>query len=63
VPFPTYSQPLLPGGLQRPLLELLLANGANVLAMDEAGETPLDLARRVKREDLVKLLERWPNKP
>jgi hypothetical protein len=39
------------------LVQLLLAHGADPNAADEAGETPLSLARREKLTDIVALLE------
>jgi ankyrin repeat protein len=38
-------------------INLLLAHGASPNAKNEFGETPLDIARLKKREDIAKLLQ------
>jgi uncharacterized protein len=46
-----------PGDAPTEIIELLLVNGADVLAKNDAGETPLDWARHYKSEKVIRLLE------
>ena len=46
----------MPVEVQEDMIEWLIAHGANVNAKDNRSQTPLELAKRRNKEEIVKLL-------